>query len=176
MQNNSYSVTDLKRRIALAKGEEKADLLVTNAKIVNVFSGEIYDSDVAIADGIFVGVGNGYDAKTLYDAKGRFMSPGLIEGHIHIESTLLSIREFSNIVALHGTSAVICDPHEIANVLGLGGIDYMLESSIDLPVKIYLLMPSCVPATQLESSGAKILADGISDYLQRYSDHIIGLG
>jgi adenine deaminase len=176
MQNNTYSLMDLKRKIALAKGQKKADLLITNTRIVNVFSGEIYDSDVAISDGIFVGIGKGYAAQTLYDAKGRFMCPGLIEGHIHTESTLLSIREFCNIVSLHGTSVIVCDPHEIANVFGIGGIDFLLESSLNLPVKVYLLMPSCVPATQMETSGAKITETDISDYIERYPDRIIGLG
>jgi adenine deaminase len=176
--NNNYDnmLTNIKRRIALANGQKKADLLVKNAKMVNVFSGEIHNSDIAIADGIFVGFGEGYDAKNLYDAQGRFMCPGLIEGHIHIESSLLSISEFCNVVKMYGTSAVICDPHEIANVFGLRGIDYILQSSLDLAVKIYLVMPSCVPSTRMETSGAKILDSDITDYLQHYSGRIIGLG
>ncbi len=109
----------LKRRIDLAIGKEKIDLIITNANIVNVFSGEIYNGDVAIADGIFVGFSriNEYAEKgfrKVIDAQGRFMCPGLIDGHIHIESTFLSPGEFCNLVALKGTSAVICDPHEIA--------------------------------------------------------------
>ena len=166
----------MKRRIDLAKGREKVDLLVRNARLVNVFSGDIYQTDVAIADGIFVGFGEGYETKNSYDAQQKFMCPGLIEGHIHLESTFLSPKEFCNVVALHGTSAAICDPHEIANVLGLGGIDYILETSNRLPVKIYLMMPSCVPATSMESSGAKILDKDISNYIHLHSDRIIGLG
>jgi adenine deaminase len=103
------------------------------------------------------------------------MSPGLIEGHIHIESTFLSPREFCNVVAPHGTSAVICDPHEIANVLGLNGIDYLLQSSLGLPVKFYFMMPSCVPATQMETSGAAILDKDIREYMDRYPELVIGL-
>jgi adenine deaminase len=174
--NYSSNIPQMRRRIALAKGQDKVDFLIRNAKIINVFSGEIYNSDVAISDGIFVGFGDKYDSKKSYDALGRFMCPGLIEGHIHVESTLLSVREFCNVVALHGTSAVICDPHEIANVLGLRGIDYMIQSSRDLPVKIYLMMPSCVPATPMETSGAKILENDISNYLHQFPDRIIGLG
>jgi adenine deaminase len=174
--SNNAIIDDLQRKISLAKGQKKVDLLVKNASIVNVFSGEIHQTDVAIADGIFVGFGEGYhDTKNLYDAQGRFMCPGLIDGHIHIESTFLSPREFCDVVSLHGTSVVICDPHEIANVLGLRGIDYILQSSLGLPVKIYLMMPSCVPATHMETSGATILDKDISEYIHRYPDRIIGL-
>ena len=176
--NNNYNneILDLERKISLAKGQEKVDLVIKNTRIVNVFSGEIHQTDVAIADGIFVGFGEGYDdAKHLYNAQGRFMCPGLIDGHIHIESTFLSPGEFCNVVASHGTSSVICDPHEIANVLGLVGLDYFLQSSMNLPVNVYLMMPSCVPATQMETSGAMILSNDISDYLQRYPDRLIGL-
>ena len=175
-QIQTNDILELKRKIKLAKGQEKVDLVVKNANILNVFSGDIHETDVAIADGIFVGFGEGYVAKNTYDAQGKFMCPGLIDGHIHLESTFLSPIEFCNVVALHGTSAVICDPHEIANVLGLRGIDYVLQTSHSLPVKIYLMMPSCIPATSMETSGAKILDKDISDYVHRYSDRIIGLG
>lgn len=174
--NEINSISMLKRRIRLAKGQEKVDLVVKNANIVNVFSGDIHRTDVAVAEGIFVGFGEGYETKNTFDAQGKFMCPGLIDGHIHLESSFLSPKEFCNVVALHGTSAVICDPHEIANVLGLRGIDYILETTNGLPVKIYLMMPSCVPVTPLESSGAKILEQHISNYVNRYSDRIIGLG
>ena len=127
LDNRSFSIADLRRRIDLATGQKKVDLIVKNASIANVFSGEIHKSDVAIADGIFVGFGQTeeygkYDAQNVIDAQGRFMCPGLIDGHIHLESTFLAPREFCSIVAMHGTSAVICDPHEIANVIGLPGI------------------------------------------------------
>jgi adenine deaminase len=110
--NDNYdAILNLQQKINLAKGQEKVDLLVTNAKIVNVFSGEIHQADVAIADGIFVGFtpegDEVYNTKNLYDAQGRYMCPGLIDGHIHLESTFLSPREFCNVVAPHGTSAVI---------------------------------------------------------------------
>ena len=151
--NNNYvnnRIVSLERKISLSKGQKEVDLVIKNTKIVNVFSGEIHQSDVAIADGIFVGFEGSYDAKKLFDAQGRYMCPGLIDGHIHVESTFLSPREFSNVVAVHGTSAVVCDPHEIANVLGLRGIDYFIQSSLGLPVKFYFMMPSCVPATDME--------------------------
>ncbi len=107
--NNYNKVVDLERKITLAKGQEKVDLVIQNTSIVNVFSGEIYQTDVAIADGIFVGFEGGYDAKQYYNAKGRYMCPGLIDGHIHIESTFLSPGEFCNVVTPHGTLSVICD-------------------------------------------------------------------
>lgn len=166
---------DLERRIALAKGQEKVDLLIKNTKIVNVFSGDIHQTDVAIADGIFVGFGESYDSKEVHDAQGRFMCPGLIDGHIHIESTFLSPSEFCRVVAQHGTSAVVCDPHEIANVLGPKGIDYFLQSSLGIPVKVFIMMPSCVPATHMETSGATILDKDISEYVNSYPGLVIGL-
>jgi adenine deaminase len=170
------SIADLKRKIGLAKGRERVDLVIKNAKIINVFSGEIHQTDIAIANGIFVGVGEGYDNfRQSYDARGKYMCPGLIDGHIHIESTFLSPSEFCSIVALHGTSTVICDPHELANVFGLAGLDYLLNSSMNSPVKVYLMMPSCVPATSMETSGATILSTDIHDYLQRYPNRVIGL-
>jgi adenine deaminase len=153
--------------------------VVKNAKIVNVLSGDIHLSDVVIADGIFVGlgeqVGEAFKTKNSYDARGRYMCPGLIDGHIHLESTFLTPEEFCNAVALHGTSAVVCDPHEIANVLGLTGIDYLLQSSMGLPVKIYFMMPSCVPATHMETSGAAILHKDIQEYIDRHQDLVLGL-
>ncbi|MDQ3847854.1 MAG: adenine deaminase [Thermoproteota archaeon] len=177
--SNYDAILSLQQKINLAKGQEKVDLLVTNANIVNVFSGEIHQADVAIADGIFVGFATegdeAYNTKNMYDAQGRYMCPGLIDGHIHLESTFLSPREFCNVVAPHGTSAVICDPHEIANVLGLKGINYLLQESVRLPVRIYFMMPSCVPATHMETSGAVILDKDISEYIDRYPDLVIGL-
>ena len=180
LDNRSFSIADLGRRIDLATGQKKVDLVVKNASIVNVFSGEIHDSDVAIADGIFVGFGQTeeygkYDAQNVIDAQGMFMCPGLIDGHIHLESTFLAPKEFCSIVAMHGTSAVICDPHEIANVIGLPGIDYFLRSSIGLPVKVYVMMPSCVPATHMETSGAVILDKDIHEYIDCNPNLVIGL-
>jgi adenine deaminase len=176
--NSNYDnsrIVNLERKIALAKGQQRVDLVIKNAKIVNVLSGEIHQTDVAVADGIFVGFGDLYDAKNVYDAQGKYMCPGLIDGHIHIESTFLSPREFCNVVAPHGTSAVVCDPHEIANVLGPSGIDYFIQSCLGLPVKIYFMMPSCVPATNMETSGAAIVDRDIQEYMDRYPELVIGL-
>ena len=176
----TFSVANLKRRIALATGQKKPDFVVRNASIINVLSGDIHNSDVAIADGIFVGFGQTeeyrwHGTQNVIDARGKFMCPGLIDGHIHLESTFLAPREFCSIAALHGTAAVICDPHEIANVLGLAGIDYFLHSSIGLPVKVYIMMPSCVPATHMETSGAVIFDTDIRKYMIRNPSTVIGL-
>ena len=180
LEDINVSISDLKRRIDLATGQKKADLVVRNARVVNVFSGEIHKSYIAIADGIFVGFGpieeyKVHEPQNVIDAQGRFMCPGLIDGHIHIESTFLAPREFCSIAALHGTSAVICDPHEIANVLGLAGIDYFLHSTIGLPVKVYVMMPSCVPATNMETSGAVIPDKDIHQYMNSNAGLVIGL-
>ena len=149
--NCPTSVVELKRKIALAN-HRKPDLIIKNANIVNVLSGEIYNANVAIADGIFVGIWDveggadteNINAESVFDAQGRFMSLGLIDGHIHIESTFLSPTEFCNMVAPHGTSAGICDPHEITNVPGYSWDDYILQLTHNQPVKVYLMMPSCV--------------------------------
>jgi adenine deaminase len=175
-----FSIEDLKRKIDLATGQKKVDLVVKNANIANVFSGEIHKGNVVIADGIFVWFGQTeecmeYHAQNVIDVQGKFMCPGLVDGHIHLESTFLAPREFCNIVALHGTSAVICDPHEIANVLGLSGIDYFIGSTIGLPVKVYVMMPSCLPATHMETSGAVILDRDIHEYMDCNPDLVIGL-
>jgi adenine deaminase len=150
----------LSRRIALALGETPADLLITGCRLVNVLSGEIHEADVAVADGVVLGFGD-YQARQVVDAGGRYLCPGFLDGHIHIESTLLSPLEFARAVAPHGTAAVICDPHEIANVMGPAGMEYMLASSRDLPVTFYVMMSSCVPATHMETSGAAVTAEDI---------------
>jgi adenine deaminase len=168
-------LSKLKKRITLAKGQEKVDIVIENVNLVNVLSGQIYQTSVAVAGDLIVGIGDGYEAKHTFDATGLYLSPGLIDGHIHIESTFLSPIEFSNVVSTHGTSAVICDPHEIANVLGLRGIDYILDSSTNLPVKIFVMMSSCVPTTHMETSGAKITKENIRDYLLKYYNRVIGL-
>jgi adenine deaminase len=172
-ENNPLS--ELRRKITLAKGQKMVDLVVKNANLVNVLSGQIYQTDVGIVDDYIVGLGEGYQAKYTIDANGQYLSPGLIDGHIHIESTFLSPKEFSSVVSSHGTSAVICDPHEIANVIGLRGIDYVIHSSIGLPVKIFVMIPSCVPTTHMETSGTKITGLDIREYVGKYPGRVIGL-
>lgn len=161
-------------RISLARGEKKADLVIHNCRVVNVLSGEIHTSDVGIADRIFLGFGN-YTGHREYDAAGRYLLPGLIDGHIHIESTLLTPPGFARAVAMRGTAAVVCDPHEIANVQGREGIEYMIRASENLPVSIYLTVPSCVPATSLENSGALLTAEDVRYFITTYPDRVLGL-
>ena len=153
----TFSINDTEI-VPFAKGEKQADLVLKNGRIINVFTGEILHGDVAVAGEHIAAVGSGYKAKKEVDIKGRFVCPGFIDGHIHIESTMLTPFQFARAVLPHGTTAVICDPHEIANVLGKSGIQYMLDASKDLPVTIFIMAPSCVPATSLESSGACLKA------------------
>ncbi len=162
------------RLLAVARGDEPADLLLRNGEVVNVFSGDIIRANVAIKDGIICGVGLEYQnaAETL-DLSGRYVLPGLIDGHVHIESSLLPLHEFARLALLHGTTAVVADPHEIANVLGVAGVRYLLKASADLPLDILFLAPSCVPATALESSGATISAKEVAELLKL--DRVIGL-
>jgi len=130
--------------------------------------------DLAVHDGQVVGFG-AREASQVIDAGGRTLCPGLIDGHIHIESTLLSPRFFAAAVAPHGTCAVVADPHEIANVLGLAGIEYMLACSRDLPVTCYFMMPSCVPATDMATAGARLEAEDVAAMLARHPDRLLGL-
>ncbi len=142
-------------KLAAARGEIPADLLIKNARLVNVLSGEIYPENIAICDGRIVGFGD-YEAKEVLDADGLFLTPGFIDGHIHFESTMLTLPEFSRLVLPHGTTACVIDPHEIANVLGLDGIRYVLNNLDYIPLDLFVMLPSCVPATPLETSGARI--------------------
>lgn len=143
--------------ISVARGDKPADLLLRNARIVNVFSGKVEEGPLAIYKGRIVGTGN-YQTKRVIDLKGLYLSPGLIDSHIHIESTMLCPAEFARAVVPRGTTSVIIDPHEIANVWGIKGIRYMLRAGIGLPLDIYIMLPSCVPATSMETSGARLTA------------------
>ncbi|MNO25691.1 Adenine deaminase [compost metagenome] len=147
----------LSRRIQVAGKQIPADLVVKGGTIVNVFTGELMEGDIAIVDGYIAGVGT-YEGKRTVDASGKWIIPGLIDGHVHIESSMLTPREFAKVVLQHGVTAVITDPHEIGSVAGVEGIEYMLERSRDLPVDIYVMLPSCVPATKFESCAAKLEA------------------
>jgi adenine deaminase len=150
-------IASLKERIRIASGDGKADLLIKNGRVVDVFSGEIEKKDVAIYGGMIVGFGD-YEARKLIDVKGDFLCPGLIDGHVHIESSMVTIPEFARAVLSHGTTSVVTDPHEIANVLGREGIRFMAESARDVPLNVFIMLPSCVPATHMETSGATLKA------------------
>ena len=156
------SIETLKKRILAARGEIPSDLVLKGGKIVNVFSGEIQEGDVAFFDGIIVGVGDGYQGKEHVKLEGKWVTPGLIDGHIHIESSMLPPSRLAAELLTHGTTAIVSDPHEIANVLGLDGVRFMLEDSRSIPFDIFFMAPSCVPATHLETSGATLGASELS--------------
>ncbi len=155
-----------RRIISAAAGRESADLVLKNATFVNVFSNELSHGDIAVAEGLIVGIGT-YTGQTEVDMSGRIVLPGFLDAHIHLESALVSPREFVKAVLPHGTTTVITDPHEIANVMGTDGIEYMLQATEGLPVDVRFMLPSCVPATPLDESGA------VLDYrsLDSFYDH-----
>ncbi|MGD8561197.1 MAG: adenine deaminase [Desulfarculaceae bacterium] len=162
----------LAARISVARGEEPADLLLTGAKVVNLFNAEVFERPIAIHDGVVIGWGE-YQAKQTVDLKGGYLVPGFIEGHLHVESTLLSPGELARAVCPHGTSVIVADPHEIANVMGSAGVKAMLEGSANLPVTFYFNAPSCVPATHLETAGAVLEAKELRE-LERL-ERVLGL-
>lgn len=163
---------DMKRMVRSASGREPVDILMTHAQIINVFSGEIISENIAVANGYIVGFGN-YDAKKTVDIGGRYLAPGFIDAHVHIESAMTSVQQFARAVVPFGTTLVVADPHEIANVLGVEGIRYMLSSSKDLPMNVYFTLPSCVPATDMETSGAVLAAEDILPFVNHH--RILGL-
>ena len=162
----------IEETIKAARGQKPADLLIRNARVVDVVAAEIYAADVAVHGGRVIGFGS-YESHEVTDLEGRYLCPGFIDGHLHIESTMLTPPEFARAVLPHGTAAVVTDPHEIANVLGVEGIDYMLNASSGLPVTVYVMLPSCVPATALETSGAVLSADDLEPLLNR--DRVLGI-
>ena len=163
---------ELAELIKLARGEEKADLLLKNARVVNVFSHEIIETNVAIAGDRIVGLGD-YQAGETIDLKGRYVCPGFIDGHVHIESSMVTPPEFARAVVPRGTTSVVADPHEIANVLGIEGVRYMLDASEGLPLTVFVMAPSCVPATHLETSGAELLWNDLAPL--RLHPRVLGL-
>jgi adenine deaminase len=164
---------DLLTRITAARGDQPADLLLTNLQLVNVLTGEIYPSEIAIKDSIVVGVGNGYAAAETVDLGGRYVAPGLIDAHVHIESSMCIPPVFAHAALAHGVTTVVTDPHEIANVHGLDGIRYMLDMGANIPLTMYVMASSCVPATHMETAGAALDADALAT-LRDYAA-VIGL-
>ncbi|MBN2557297.1 MAG: adenine deaminase [Clostridia bacterium] len=163
-------------RIQLAKaarGGMKADLVLKNCSIINVFTGKIESGDIALYDGCIAGIGE-YNGKTEVDIKGKYVCPGFIDGHVHIESSMLTPPQFAKSVIPKGTTTVIADPHEIANVCGAAGIEFMLDSSKGLPLDVFIMLPSCVPSTEFENSGADLSADSLAPLMDR--DRVLGLG
>jgi adenine deaminase len=159
-------MTDLQQRLAAARGDIPCDLVVTNVKVVNVFNAEILHGTVGIHGGYIVGMGN-YEGSGTIDAGGAFMVPGLVEGHIHVESTMLTIPGFAAVVLPHGTTTAVIDPHEIANVFGMDGIRYMLSCARTCPLDIAVMLPSCVPASPFESSGAELTSRDLETVIDK---------
>nr|WP_263323318.1 adenine deaminase [Neobacillus sp. Marseille-Q6967] len=164
--------TQLIKRISVASGREPADTVIKNGKIIDVFNGEIIEGDLAVVDGYFAGIGE-FEGKEVVDAKGYYIAPAFIDGHVHIESSMVTASEFAKVLLPHGVTTVIADPHEIANVLGTEGIQYMLDSSAKLPFDFYFMLPSCVPATAFENSGAILRADDLKPFYQH--PRVLGL-
>lgn len=159
--------------VAVARGERRADLLLVNARVVNVFSGEIEEAEVAIAGEWIAGLGAGYEAARVLDLGGRYVCPGFIDAHVHIESSLVVPSEFARAVVPRGTTTVVCDPHEIANVHGLAGVEYMLAASEGLPLKVLVMASSCVPATSMGTAGAALGAAELA--VLRGRERVVGL-
>jgi adenine deaminase len=156
---------ELPQLLAVARGERPADLLLRNGGLVNVLSGEVYATAIAVAGGVIAGLGADYDAREVMDLEGRFVAPGFIDAHVHVESAMVPPAEFARAVVPRGVTTAVTDPHEIANVLGLAGIRFMLEQSAGVPLDVLVNAPSCVPATHLGTSGAVLGADDLAGLL-----------
>lgn len=171
-QKTDRQLATKQRIIAVAAGREKADLVLKNAKYLNVFSNEFLCGDIAVANGLIAGVGK-YDGKTEIDVSGKLVLPGFIDAHIHLESSMVTPAEFAKAVVAHGTTTVITDPHEITNVMGIDGVEYMIQASQNLPIDVHFMMPSCVPATEIDESGAELDCKDIDMYLD--NKKVLGL-
>lgn len=171
-QKTDQQLAAKQRIIAVAAGREKADLVLKNAKYLNVFSNEFLCGDIAVANGLIAGVGK-YDGKTEIDVSGKLVLPGFIDAHIHLESSMVTPAEFAKAVVAHGTTTVITDPHEITNVMGIDGVEYMIQASQNLPIDVHFMMPSCVPATEIDESGAELDCKDIDLYLD--NKKVLGL-
>lgn len=171
-QKTDRQLAAKQRIIAVAAGREKADLVLKNAKYLNVFSNEFLCGDIAVVNGLIAGVGK-YDGKTEIDVSGKLVLPGFIDAHIHLESSMVTPAEFAKAVVAHGTTTVITDPHEITNVMGIDGVEYMIQASQNLPIDVHFMMPSCVPATEIDESGAELDCKDIDLYLD--NKKVLGL-
>lgn len=165
---------EIEKIIKAAKGEEIADIVIKNANIINVLSGDIHRGDVAVVNGKIIGIGNDYKGKEEIDINGSYLSPSFIDGHVHLESAMVSPHEYAKAVIPSGTTTVVADPHEISNVLGLQGISFMREATRSLPLDVYMMLPSCVPATDMETSGSKLTASDLSIFIKK--SWVLGIG
>lgn len=168
----SSKIAKKRRTIEVANGIRRADIVLKNVQIVNVLTEEVYESDIAFCDNVVAGVGK-YSGVKEFDCRGLFAVPGLIDAHTHIEMTMLSLSEFSRLVVNRGTTAVVADPHEIANVFGVEGIRMLIEESKFTPLKFYCLIPSCVPSSKLETAGAEIGVKEIEELMK--FEQVLGL-
>lgn len=169
----SEHVERLRHRINVALGREPADLVVAGGQVLNVFTGRLTPADVAIAGQRIAGVG-AYQGRLTVDASGRYVLPGLIDAHVHIESCMLTPRRFAEAVVPRGTTTVIAEPHELANVLGKRGVEFLIEASRDLILRVFFTVPSCVPASPFETPGATLDPDDVAELIAR-GDRIVGL-
>lgn len=169
----NISTEFLKKTIAAAAKREMADLVIKNGKVINVFTCEVIELDVAITDGVIVGLGD-YEGKEVVDAKGRYICPGFIDGHVHIESSMVRPSEFAKVVLPHGVTTIVTDPHEIGNVSGANGIQFMLDDSEGIPLDVLFMLPSCVPTTQFENAGAALHAEQLTPFYSH--KRVLGLG
>jgi len=167
------TLEQLKNTIEISGGAKQVDLLLKNARIINTFAGDIHEDNVAIHNGKVVGFGD-YNAKETIDLQGAYLAPGFIDGHVHIESSMVKVSEFAKAVMPCGTTTAVIDPHEIANVLGLDGISYMLASGLKAKLGVYVMLPSCVPSSPLETSGANLSAHDLA--LLMNDKRVLGLG
>ena len=163
---------DLERRLAVARGDEPADLVIRGGRVFSSFTREWLDTDVAVVDGSVAGLGD-YEGRETLDASGRYLVPGFVDAHLHIESSKLLVDEFARLVLPLGTTAVVADPHEIANVLGTDGVHWLLDASSDLPLEIYFMAPSCVPASDFESPRRALTIGDLEGLLRR--SHVLGV-
>jgi len=163
----------IKRRIDLAAGRDTLELVLKNCKIINVFSHEIIEGDIGIDSGKIIGIGH-YKGHEEIDMNGRYIAPGLIDSHEHLESAMVTPAQMSRVVVPRGTTTIIADPHEIANVCGIKGIEFMMDSVKESPLNVFFMLPSCVPATPFETSGAKLLAEDLEELMGR--KNVLGLG
>lgn len=167
------NVSNLRTRIRVAAKQEPADLVIRNGRIVNVFTGELMNGEIAIVGGMIAGIGS-YEGKEIVDAQSKYIVPGFIDGHVHIESSMLTPQQFACVSLLHGVTTVVTDPHEIANVAGIAGIQYMLDAAQGLPIiDCYVMLPSCVPATPFESNGARLDAEQLEPFYSH--PNVLGL-
>ena len=173
MKDAATMKAELKKLIDTAAGRIPADLVIKNCKVVNVFSGKIQEGDIAFSGDQIAGIGE-YEGKEVIDAEGRYAAPGFIDSHLHLESTLVTPAELVTVASRHGTTTFIVDPHESANVSGLAGIDYILDQTEDAPANVYVMMPSCVPATHVDDNGCILTAGKMKGYLEH--PRILGLG